>query len=84
MEQYMERVNNRVDAFENRELLRAAITAPFWWNELARDLQKVVVRLSITISSGRVQDLNEVFEYPIEHSFWTEEVRYDINVSRAV
>jgi hypothetical protein len=83
MEQYMLRVNNRIDALEHRELLRAAIAAPFWWDELSRDLQKQVVRLSIAISSGRVQDFNEMLEYPIEHSFWTEEVRYNMDVSKA-
>jgi hypothetical protein len=83
MEQYMMRVHNRVDALEHRELLRAAITAPFWWDELSRDLQKQVVNLSVAISSGRVRDFNEVFEYPIEHSFWTEEVLYNMVVSRA-
>jgi hypothetical protein len=83
MAQYIKRVRDRIEALENRELLRAAIAAPFWWDELARDLQKQVVRLSIAISSGRVRDFNEVFQYSIEHSFWSEEVRYNMNVSRA-
>jgi hypothetical protein len=83
MAQYIMRVNNRIDALEYRELLRATIAAPFWWEELSRDLQKQVVRLSIAISSGRVRDFNEVFQYPIEHSFWTEEVHYNMDVSRA-
>jgi hypothetical protein len=81
MEQYMMRVHNRIDAFENRELLRAAIVAPFWWDELARDLQKQVVRLHIAVASGRVEDLNEVLQFSLEHSFWTEEVRYNMDVS---
>jgi hypothetical protein len=81
MEQYMMRVHNRIDAFENLELLRAAIVAPFWWDELSRALQKQVVRLHIAIASGRIEDLNEAFQFPLEHSFWTEEVRYNMDVS---
>ena len=46
-------VRNRIDALKSRDLMRAAIAAPFWWEDLAGDLQRQVIRLHLAISAGR-------------------------------
>jgi hypothetical protein len=83
MGQFMTMVRRRIAANEKRELLRAAITGPFWWHELHQDLCREVVRLYLAISAGRLQDHDEAVQLPLEHPFWTGEVPDDNAVSPA-
>ena len=83
MSHLMTMVRRRIAANEKRELLRAAITGPFWWHELHPALSKEVVRMWLAISAGHVQDYDEAVQLPLEHPFWTGEVRDDNAVSPA-
>jgi hypothetical protein len=83
MDQYMSQVRLTIEVYEHCELLRAAIASPLWGKDLNREIQKQVVRLYLAIDAGRAKDSDEVLEYPLEHDFWTEQVLYNIDVSRA-
>ena len=65
MHNYMVAVRRRVDALESREFLRAAINAPYWSDELHRDLLKEVVKLWLAISSGRFPSIPWLLERSI-------------------
>lgn len=82
MVQYMMPVRTRIDALVTREVLIAAINAPFYADELHRDLLKEVVRLWIAISTGRVNDFHEALRLPLDDPFWTEEVLINFTVSQ--
>lgn len=84
MHDYMIAIRRRVDALESREFLLAAINAPYWSDELHRDLLKEVVKVWLAISSGQFQDVNEVIQLPLEHAYWTEETRVTSTVSLPV
>jgi hypothetical protein len=84
MQQYTDGVRLRIEALENQELMKAAIAAiaaPFRWHELSRDLQKQIGRLHLAIAAGRARDFSEILQYPLDHDFWTEVVRYNIIAS---
>lgn len=83
MQSYMAAIRCRIDAIESRELLLASINAPYWSDELHRDLLKEVVKAWSAISVGRFKDINEVIQLPLEHTYWTEEIRVTQNVSLA-
>lgn len=83
MAQYMAAIRRRIDAIESRELLLASINAPYWSDELHRDLLKEVVKAWSAISVGRFKDINEVIQLPLEHTYWAEEIRVTQNVSLA-
>lgn len=69
MKKYMGALRVPIYALETRELMRAAIAAPFWWSDLASDLQKQVIKLHPAILAGQFKDHEEVLQLPIEHVY---------------
>jgi hypothetical protein len=80
-EEFMDHIDRRIKASERRELLRAALEAPFWWSDLPRALKVEVVRSHLDMISGQVENIQEAFDHPLDHDFWTEEVPFGPEVS---
>jgi len=81
MEEYIDSVDLRIHAAETRELLKAALEAPFWYDEYPRALYTEAIRVYHAISSGRINNFQEALQIPLEDHFWAEEVAVDPVVS---
>lgn len=82
MEEYMDSVDLRIHAAETRELLKAALEAPFWYDEYPRALYTEAIRVYRAISSGRINSFQEALQIPLEDHFWAEEVAVNPVVSK--
>lgn len=73
-EEYMIQVNRRIKAAERRERLRGAVGAPFPWSQFRRHLYTEFIRFHVAVTAGRVKDIHEALQLPLDDKFWSKKV----------
>lgn len=74
MEEYMVQVNRRAKAAERREILRGALGAPFPWSEFRRHVYTEFIRFHTAVTAGRVKDIHEALQLPLDDKYWSGKV----------